>query len=292
MKRFCYLVALMAFSSSAHAGNSFSFVIGGHRVHIAVSRHCFSPSCVSISIPGVYATRRRDDGYRDAAPELAPKPPAPAEQQVALRPPAALASPPSTEPVASAPPPAIVPPVAPAPKQAAAPPPPPDIQPPKTPAVTAPATPPTTPPIEIPTARVPPAVDAAPQPPKIAHEKQDELAETPLGDWQTEGKTGSVRIQQCGRALCGYVLDPLSNAVGESVLVNMEPKSAVLWSGDIYSRDSGSSYYGSIAMKGPNSLRVEACVLGWFFCSGNVWSRIAQPEDQVTSRQLSPSPKS
>ena len=32
--------------------DSFSFVIGGHRVHIEASRHCFSPSCVSVSIPG------------------------------------------------------------------------------------------------------------------------------------------------------------------------------------------------------------------------------------------------
>jgi uncharacterized protein (DUF2147 family) len=274
MKRLCYLVALMAFSSSAHAGDSYSFVIGGHRVHIAASRHCFRPSCVSISIPGIYATRRKDDRYRDAAPEVAPKPPAAAEQQ-------------------AAPPPAIVPPVAPAPQQVAAPPPAPDIQPPKTPPTAAPVTPPTTPPIEIPTDRMPSAVNVAPQLLKIAHEKQDDPAETPLGDWQTEGKTGSVRIQQCGRALCGYVLDPLSDAVGESVLINMKPKSAELWSGDVYSRDSGSSYYGTIAMKGPNSLRVEACVLGRFFCSGNVWSRIAaQPENQVTSRQVSPPPKS
>ena len=27
-------------------------------------------------------------------------------------------------------------------------------------------------------------------------------------------------------------------------------------------------------MRAPNSLRVEACALGRFFCSGNVWSRI------------------
>jgi hypothetical protein len=34
MKRFCCLVVLMALSSSAHAGNSFSFVIGGHLIRI------------------------------------------------------------------------------------------------------------------------------------------------------------------------------------------------------------------------------------------------------------------
>jgi uncharacterized protein (DUF2147 family) len=154
-------------------------------------------------------------------------------------------------------------------------------------------TPPVPAPIEIPkTDRVAPAANAVPQILKVAHEKEEEPADTPLGDWQTEGKTGLVRIQPCGRALCGYVLNPTSNAVGESVLVNMKPKSAALWSGDIYSRNSGSSYYATMAMKGPNSLRVEACVLGQFFCSGNVWSRIAKPQDQITDRQILPPPRS
>ncbi len=142
------------------------------------------------------------------------------------------------------------------------------------------------------TARVPLAADAAPQLLKITHEKDEEPAETPLGDWQTEGKTGSVRIAQCGQALCGYMLNPSSNTVGESVLINMKPKSSEQWSGNIFSRASGSSYYATMAMKGPNSLRVEACALGRFFCSGNVWTRIANPQDQITARQVSPPPRS
>jgi uncharacterized protein (DUF2147 family) len=270
MKRFFYLFALMALSSSAHA-DSFSFMIRGHRVHIDAPRHCFSPSCVAISIPGVYSTGRKDIGNRDRDDGIDATPvksPASAPEQAAVRPAAPPAGKPSTEPVASAPPPAI--------------------EPPKAPAVT-----PATPPIEIPAVRTPPAVIAAPRLLKVSHEREDEPAETPVGDWQNEGKTGSVRIQQCGAALCGYVLNASSNVVGESVLINMKPKAGLLWSGGIYSRDSGSTYYGTIAMKGPNSLRVEACVLGRFFCSGNIWSRIAaQPESQVTSRQASPPPRS
>ena len=74
MKRFCSLVVLMVLSSSAHAGNSFSFVIGGHRIHIEAPRHCRSASCVSVSIPGIYETRRgrdRDDESR-RTPSAAP----------------------------------------------------------------------------------------------------------------------------------------------------------------------------------------------------------------------------
>ena len=74
MKRFCALAVLMVLSSSAYAGESFSFSVGGHRIHIEAPRHCRSPSCVAVSIPGVYETRRSRDRYddRDDAADAAP----------------------------------------------------------------------------------------------------------------------------------------------------------------------------------------------------------------------------
>ena len=127
---------------------------------------------------------------------------------------------------------------------------------------------------------------------KISQGGDDEAAATPLGDWETEGNKGSVRIEQCGRALCGYILSPSSNAVGETVLSNMKPKAASQWSGNIFSRDSGNTYYATMTMTSPNSLRVEACALGKFFCSGNVWTRIVAPPAQVTATQDLPAPRS
>jgi hypothetical protein len=302
MRRFGYFILLMAFSPSAYAGDSFSFTIAGHRVHIEAPRHCFSPSCVFVSIPGVYSTRRWDNRYRDrndgidtAADATPAKPPVSTVEQVAARPAVPPVSKSAAGPVASASPPPGVPVAAALPSTAASPAiaPPIIVPPPRPPAVTsaAPVTPPTTPPIGIPTARVPPGADAAPKLLKVV-QKQDEPAEMPLGDWQTEGNTGSVRIQRCGPALCGYLLNPSTNTVGEAVLINMKSKSADKWSGDIYSRASGSTYYAMMAIKGPDVLRVEACALGQFFCSGNVWNRIARPQDQITSRQVSPEPKS
>jgi len=289
MTRFCYLLVLIVLSSPACAGESLSFVVGGHRIRIEAPRYCKSRSCVSLSIPGIYGTHRRRDRNDDvdsATDAASAKPPAPAREQV--RPIVALASQPSVEPTVSAPPPAIVRAAAPAHEVTA--PPQPSSQP--------PAAPPTkavevTPAIETSTdaARVPP--EAASQVLKISHEADDEPVDTPLGDWQTEGEKGSVRIEPCGGALCGYVLNPSSNAVGETVLINMKPKAASEWSGNIFSRNSGNTYYGTIALKGPNSLLVKACALGRFFCSGNVWSRIAgKPEKQITSRQTSSEPRS
>ena len=74
MKRFCFLAVLMLLGPSAYAGDSISFVVGGHRIHIDASRHCRSTSCASVSISGVSHNRDRyddrgryDDDARSAA---------------------------------------------------------------------------------------------------------------------------------------------------------------------------------------------------------------------------------
>jgi hypothetical protein len=255
------MLMLMLLSSSAYAGESYSFVVAGHRIHLEAPRGCNSTSCVSVSIPGIYETRRKRDRDDDAVPQAAPaKPPAPAPEPVSIRPSAPPAGKASTVPVVSAPPVAAVKPVA--------------------------------PPVA-PAAATPPAQDVTPKISKVLHQADDEPAETPLGDWQTEGKKGSVRIERCGRALCGYVLDPASNAAGEAVLINMRRKAASEWSGTIYSGDSKETYFATIAMRDPNSLRVEACALGHFFCSANIWSRIGgTPQRLITSRQMQEEPRS
>lgn len=271
MQRFFYLVGLMVLSSSACAGESFSFVVAGHRIRIESSSHCNSPSCVSVSIPGIYETRRRRYEENDAIPVTPAKPPTP--EPVLARPIAPPASKPSVEPVAAPPSPMAAPST-----QASQPT---AVQPPKArPALVAP-----------PAVATRPAPDAAPQVLQISHETDDAPA-SPLGDWQTEANKGSVRIEYCGRALCGYWLDPSSNGKAESVLINMKPGASTEWSGKVYSRDSGETYYGTMAIKGANSLRVEACALGRFFCSGNVWTRIGgKPEKLITARQMAPEPR-
>jgi hypothetical protein len=285
----CYcLLALLLLCPPAHAGESFSFTVAGHRIHIEAPRHCNSASCVSVSIPGIYQSRRTPDRDDDvgAAPApakapavaAAPKPPAPA----------------AAAPVVAAPPPAPVKPIA-CPQEAAAPRPQ-AAAPPIAPPVAAPVAPPAAaaivPPASPPVAPPPAVTRPAPQgTPKIIKVEDEAPATTPLGDWQTEGKKGSVRIEPCGRALCGYAINPRSDTSGESVLINMKPKNDSEWSGNIYSRDSKNTYYAEIAMQGPNSLRVEACAFGRFFCTGNVWTRISPAQRLIISSQLVNEPR-
>jgi uncharacterized protein (DUF2147 family) len=307
MKRIYCLFILMALSSSAYADNSVSFVVGGHRIHIDAPRNCNSASCVSISIPGIYEKRGKSepeaDAVADAAPAkppaAAPQPaPAPAPQQVSSSPVAA----PAAKPVAVEPP--VIKPSAESVVSAPPPPPPPANVAPATPprlevaARPAPVAAPVKPPSLISTlaAAMPPAADAAP---KLLDISQDADDEVPLGDWQTQGKKEPVRIVTCGGALCGYVLDLSSNTTGEPVLINMKPRATSdkaasgkvrsEWSGNIYSRDTGDAYYATLAIRGANSLRVEACAFGRFLCSGNVWTRIVAKPDKLLSSGQAPS---
>jgi uncharacterized protein (DUF2147 family) len=290
MKRLCALVVLMVASSSADAG-TISFSVGGHRVRIEAPRGCHSSSCASVSIPGVYESRRkRDDDTRNAAsPPPAPiAPPAQAAPPPApLPPPVQQSAPPPPKPVvASVPAPAplaVYKPAAVATQEVAAPPalpPVPQVQP---ASVTQPCT---APPSEKPQVGFSTASE-----PAVLNVTHQEDPDSPVGDWQTEGK-GAVRISECGRALCGYAIKEGDAEKGEAILINMKSKSDTQWSGSVYSKDSGDTYYGTMRLRGPNTLRVEACAFSRFYCNGNNWTRITTPQPMMTSRQIAQEPRS
>jgi len=287
MKRFCFLAALMLLSSSANAGDAISFVVGGHRIHIDASRHCRSTSCASVSVSDVSRNRDRyddDDRYddRDRNDDRRIN-----ESTRTLPPTPVVAAPPPVQPVTVQPP-AVYRPAAAATQIVPAP-----ALPPPAKLAVPPAPPP--PPAPLPPVAKP-AEPVRPAPPisRVSNDIEND-ADTPIGDWQTEGK-GSVRIAKCGNALCGYVLNSSSNDKGEAVLINMKPKndkSDKQWTGNVYSLSSGDTYYGTMDIKGPNTLRVEACALGRFYCSGNSWSRInPKPESLMSLRQTTAAPRS
>lgn len=274
MMRLCFLAVLIAVSSSAEAGGSISFTVGGHRVHIESSRYCRSTSCASVSISGAGRKYvRQNEDRNSVAPVIHAPPVAPA-----VPPPPPVVAPRAQTIVAS--PPAAYTPAASVTQTVAAPPPPP----PSPVAIPVPPPPPIATPVE--------AARPMPHITNVSQRIEEELPDSPIGDWQT-GARGTVRIVKCGNALCGYVLDSLSNEKGEAILVNMKPKTDRQWSGSVYSQESGDTYYGTIDMKGLNTLRVEACAIGRFYCSGNSWSRIGgQTGALITSRQTRPEPRS
>ena len=120
------------------------------------------------------------------------------------------------------------------------------------------------------TAPAPAPVAAAPAPaPAPVAAAPVVASNSPVGVWATEENKGNVRIEQCGENLCGYAVK-----TNERILMNMKP-SDNKWVGRIHDPDSGRNYDSTIAMRGPNGLRVQGCAFGGMFCGGQTWKRVS-----------------
>ena len=239
----------LASTAAAHAGNSISFQIEGQHIRIETPRNCASLDCVTIVAPGLSDKpiklnninlkglgSKDDDVDTTPAPATTAQPaPAPVQQQPVQQAPVQATAP------------AVAAPAAPAPTVAAAP----SVgfdntvQP-------APAAAPV----------------AAPAPAPVAAAPA-QVANTPIGIWATEENKGNVRVEQCGANLCGY-----AQKTNERILINMKPEGSK-WSGRIHDPDSGRNYDSTIAMKGPNAMRVQGCAFGGMFCGGQTWKRVS-----------------
>jgi uncharacterized protein (DUF2147 family) len=239
----------LASTAAAHAGNSISFQIEGQHIRIETPRNCASLDCVTIVAPGLSDKpiklnninlkglgSKDDDVDTTPAPATTAQPaPAPVQQQPVQQAPVQATAP------------AVAAPAAPAPTVAAAPSVGSDntVQP-------APAAAPV----------------AAPAPAPVAAAPA-QVANTPIGIWATEENKGNVRVEQCGANLCGY-----AQKTNERILINMKPEGSK-WSGRIHDPDSGRNYDSTIAMKGPNAMRVQGCAFGGMFCGGQTWKRVS-----------------
>src|SRR5258708_11764051 len=269
-----FVVAAFVLASSA-AQAKYTFEYGGRTIRI-------DPDRGTVSIPGVYDNSGRrskrsrsdqDSSRKQQAPEQAKidpqapaAAPAPAEQAPATA--AAPAAAPAPAPTNASPPPSSATAnVAPSSDtitstQPAASTPAPQLQ-----QQAAPVPPPVPPPPPAVVATVPPAAPA-PRPAAV------QAANSPLGVWLTAEKEGKVTIEQCGANLCGYSVDSKSDKNGEQALINMKPAKDAKWSGRILDPNTGSTYDSTIALKGPDTLRVQGCAFGGMFCGGQTWSRV------------------
>jgi uncharacterized protein (DUF2147 family) len=261
MKKLLAIAVFLLASTAAQA--QYSFEYGGRTIRI-------DPDRGTVSIPGVYdnSGRRTKRSHSDQDSDRSRKQ---TPQQAKVDPQAPAADPAATEqapaPTSTPPPPSTAI-VAPADTAASTPPdvtqpaagaPAPQVQQDAAPTPTKPAAP------EMVATTAP-----APKPPASAVQ----AANSPLGVWLTEEKEGKVRIEQCGANLCGYSVDAKSNQNGEQVLINMKPGKDSKWSGRILDPNSGSTYDSTIALKGPETLRVQGCAFGGMFCGGQTWSRV------------------
>jgi hypothetical protein len=250
MKKLVTIAALLMATTSAHAGGV-TFQINGERIQIDAPRHCDALSCIKITAPGFSGSlgnidlkglgskKNDDDDVADTTPAKPTPAPAPVKA-TAPRP-----QPQPQAPVATN----VAPALAPAATAATAAPVQADVA---------------------PSAPAPVAADPAPQPaPAPVAAAPAAAPTTPLGIWATEENKGNVRVEQCGANLCGY-----SVKSNEKILINMKPDGAK-WTGRIHDPDSGRNYDSTIAMKGPNAMRVQGCAFGGMFCGGQTWKRVS-----------------
>jgi uncharacterized protein (DUF2147 family) len=183
MKKLYIIAALLMASTAAHAGNSVSFEIEGHKIHIEAPKNCDQLSCLKITGQGLSGfnfkgLKSSDDNQTvdNSNPPPQNTTPAPAPQPVA---PVVNSAPPAPATTVAT--------TAPAPVVDAA------------PVIPAPVA----------------AIAPAPQPVAAA---PTAAPTTPLGIWATEENKGNVRIEQCGQDLCGFAVN-----TGERILINMKP---------------------------------------------------------------------
>ncbi len=238
MKKLYLLVALLMASTAAHAGNAVSLQIGGHKIRIEAPKDCDKLSCLQISAPSLSGSGLSFKDFKSNRDddEVASRADAPAQKAATSSVDQAAASKP---PVATSNAPS---------------------------ASTDVASTSSAPTVSENIASV--ASPAAPKEPAVAAAPA-QAPTTPLGVWNTEKNKGMVRIEPCGQNLCGYAVPN-----GEKILVNMKP-SDKKWTGRIHYPDSGKTYDSTIAMKGPNTLRVQGCVFGGIFCGGQTWNRVS-----------------
>ncbi|MCA6122265.1 DUF2147 domain-containing protein [Bradyrhizobium sp. WSM 1704] len=251
MKKLALIAALLMATTAAQAGGAgITLQIDGQRIRVEAPRNCSALSCIRISAPGYNGTlgnlnkglgSNADDDEDDVSPTAPPPAPSAPVQATAPRPqPAASAATAATTPSAPPAPATTVTTATPAPVEAA------------------PSTP----------EQAPVAARPAPQPAPVAAAPAP-APTGPIGVWATEENKGNVRVEPCGANLCGY-----AEKSGERILINMKPDGSK-WSGRIHDPDSGRNYDSTIAMKGPNAMRVQGCAFGGMFCGGQTWKRVS-----------------
>jgi hypothetical protein len=170
MKKLFVVAALLMATTSAHAGNSISFEIQGHKVHIEAPKDCNALSCLKVSAPGLSGSGLDFKGFKskhfDDGDDVAERSD-PAAQTAALAPAAQAAAPQPVAPVAST----------------------------AAPASTAVASNAAMPAVGFETPSAPAVTPSQPAPVAAA---PIAAPATPLGIWATEEGKGDVRVEPCG----------------------------------------------------------------------------------------------
>ena len=123
------------------------------------------------------------------------------------------------------------------------------------------------------------------------------FAADPTGSRLTDGGKATVRMADCGGALCGTIIwlkepnDPDTGKpktdknnsdaakrsrplLGVQIVLGMKPNGADKWAGQVYNAEDGKTYSGNLTYPGGSSLQLQGCALGGLVCKGQTWTRV------------------
>lgn len=125
----------------------------------------------------------------------------------------------------------------------------------------------------------------------------------PTGEWLVAKKIARIRVVDCDNRMWGIVSwearpgidknNPDTQlrtrpTLGMPILLGMTQSKPDKWEGEIYNSEDGRTYNASISLLGPDTLKVQGCVLG-FLCGGENWSRVG-PSDSERAAEASAPP--
>ena len=119
-----------------------------------------------------------------------------------------------------------------------------------------------------------------------------------VGVWLNPKGTTRVRISPCGSALCGNIVwmqipnnpqtgEPLTDRnnpdpanrnrpiLGLQIITDLKPGHAAgEWTARLYSPNDGTTHDASFLMDGPNSIKMEGCMMAGLVCRSQAWTRV------------------
>jgi uncharacterized protein (DUF2147 family) len=122
------------------------------------------------------------------------------------------------------------------------------------------------------------------------------FAGDPYGNWLTDNGRATVKIVNCGGALCGHIIalkepnDPDTGKpktdsknvdeakrsrplIGVQIVINMKPDTTDKWKGRVYNAEDGKTYSGSVTLVNTTTLNLEGCLVGGYLCETRTWTR-------------------
>jgi uncharacterized protein (DUF2147 family) len=116
------------------------------------------------------------------------------------------------------------------------------------------------------------------------------VPEDAFGTWRHPENGSIVKLYACGAGLCAQIVktadpnakdeknpDPAKRGrpVAGIVIMSGATKSGDNgWKGNLYNREDGGTYSGSITVLDKSNLKLEGCAVGGLICRGVTWTRV------------------